>query len=144
VTGKPDSARVWFEVVTKSKTVAAAREENARVVGQVQAALLALKLADLKSKTRDSSVSINYDDRDKFRVVGYEVRQSFTVLVKEADPEKLGTTAARILDVGLQHGVNSGGNIEFFKADESEMKRESMTKAVEDGIAAAQAVPLLE
>ena len=139
VTGKPDSARVYLEVVTKSKTVAAAREENARVVGQVQAALLALKLADLKSKTRHSSVSITYEDFEKLRIAGYEVRQSFTVLVQEADPEKLGTTAARILDVGLQNGVNSGGNIEFFKADDSEMQRQSMTKAVEDGIANAQA-----
>ena len=139
VTGKPDSARVYFEVNTKGKTVVAAREENARVVGEVQAALLALELADLKSKTRESRVSINYDDHDKFRIVGYEVRQAFTVLVKEADPEKLGTTAARLLDVGLQHGVNSGGDIEFFRADDSEMRRESMTKAVENGIANARA-----
>src|SRR5262249_32788051 len=127
------------DVVTKAKTVVAAREENARVVAQVQTALLALKLADLKSKTQDSSVSITYDNYDKTRVVGYEVRQSFSVLVKESDPEKLGATAARILDVSLQHGVNSGGNIEFFKADDAEMKRESMTKAVEDGIANARA-----
>ena len=35
--------------------------------------------------------------------------------------------------------MNSGGNIEFFKADDSEMKRESMTKAVEDGIVNARA-----
>lgn len=139
VTGKPDSARIYFEVVTKAKTVVAAREENAKVVGRVQAALLELKLADLKSRTRESSVIINYDAYDKFRLVGYEVRQSFTVLVKERDPEKLGITAARILDVGLQHGVNSGGNIEFFKADDSAMKRESMTKAVEDGVANARA-----
>jgi uncharacterized protein YggE len=139
VTGKPDSARLYLGVVTNAKTVAAAREENARVVRQVQAALLALKLPDLKSKTRESNVSIKYDYEDKSRVVGYEVRQFFTVLVTETDPDKLGTTAARILDVALLQGVNSGGEIEFFKADDSEMQRQAMTKAVENGIANAKA-----
>lgn len=139
VTGKPDSARVYLEVVTHGKTVPAAREENSRVVGKVQEALQALKLPDLKATTRNSSVSIHYEDRDKLRISGYEVSQTFSVLVKEADSDKLGVTAARIIDVALQNGVNSGGDIEFFKADDSEMRRQSMTKAVEDGIANAQA-----
>ena len=139
VTGKPDSARVYFEVVTTAKTVAAAREENARIVGKVQSALLALKLPDLKSRTRESRLSIHYAERDQSRIEGYEVRQAFSVLIKEADPEKLGVTAARILDVGLENGVNRGGEVEFFKADDSEMKRTAMTKAVEDAIANALA-----
>jgi uncharacterized protein YggE len=139
VTGKPDSARVFFGVTTNGKTVAAAREENARVVGQVYRALLALKLLDLKTRTTDSRVSISYAENDRSRVVGYAVRQSFTVLVKESDSEKLGKTAERVLDAGLQNGVNSDGYIEFFKADDSELRRLAMSKAVEDALANAQA-----
>jgi uncharacterized protein YggE len=139
VTGKPDSARVYFEVITRAKTVAAAREENARVVGKVQSALQALKLPDFKSRTRESNLSIKYADRDETRIESYEIRQTFSVLIKEADPEKLGVTAARILDVGLENGVNSGGRVEFFKADDTEMKRAAMTKAVEEAVANARA-----
>lgn len=139
VTGKPDSARVYLGVTTNGKTVAAAREENARVIGKVQGALLALKLSDLKTRTSESHVSITYAQDDRSKVVGYVVRQSFTVLIKESDPERLGTMAGRVLDAGLQNGVNRDGDIEFFKADDSEMRRQAMRKAVEDGLANAHA-----
>ncbi len=139
VVGTPDSARVYFGVITSGETVAAARTENARIIAKVQAALLALKLADLKSRTRDNSVSILYEDSKRHKIVGYQCDQSFSVLVKEADPEKLGAIASRLLDAGLQNGVNSKGNIEFFKEDDTELRRQAMTKAVEDAIANANA-----
>src|SRR2546423_1427999 len=60
VVGKPDSARVYFGVVTNGKTVAGARAENARIVGEVQEALRELKLATLRARTSESHVSINY------------------------------------------------------------------------------------
>jgi uncharacterized protein YggE len=135
----PDSARVFLGVITSGKTVAAARAENSQIVAKVQTALLALKIADLKSRTRNNEVSILYDDKNKHEIVGYSCVQSFSVLVKEADPEKLAAFAGRILDAGLQNGVNSQGSIEFFKEDDTEMRRQSMTKAVEDAIANANA-----
>jgi uncharacterized protein YggE len=139
VIGKPDSARVYFGVITKAETVAAARAENLRIIGRVQKALLALKLPDLKTGTRESRVSINYEDRQETKVAGYTVQQSFTVLINDSDPVSLGKTATRILDAGLQNGVNSEGHVEFFNADDSELRRQAMTKAVEDGLANARA-----
>ncbi len=139
VVGTPDSARVYFGVVTIGDTAAAARTENARTIAKVQAALLALKLADLKSRTRDNSVTILHEDSKRHKIVGYQCEQSFSVLVKEADPEKLGAIANRLLDAGLQNGVNSRANIEFFKEDDTEQRRQAMTKAVEDALANANA-----
>ncbi len=139
VTSTPDSARLYFTVITRQKSAAGARAENARVAGQAQAALLNLKLPDLKAKTRDSRLSIDRDETDKARIVGYTALQTFSVVVKVADPETLGSTAARVLDVALENGVNSGGDVEFFKADETDLQRQAMTKAVEDGIANARA-----
>jgi uncharacterized protein YggE len=130
---------VYFGVITRGKTVPAAREENARIVAKVQKALLALNLADLKSRTVETKISITYATNDRSQIVGYEAQQSFTVLIKESDPEKLGKVAGRILDAGLQNGVNSEGEIEFFKADDSELRRQAMTKAVEAGLANVQA-----
>ena len=138
VTGKPDSARVYFGVQTSGATVGGAREENAHVVGKIQEALVALKLADVKARTTDSNVSVKFD-RDDRHIVGYEVGQSFTVLLKDEDPEKLAATAQRVLDTGLKNGVNYGGFIEFFKADNAELRRRAMSQAVEDAFANAQA-----
>ena len=92
VSGKPDSARVYFGIVTHGNTVAAAHEENARAVGRVQTALLALKLSDLKTRTRNSRVSINYADRDETKIVGYEVRQSSTALSRNPIPTSSGSS----------------------------------------------------
>ena len=139
VAGTPDSARVYLGVLTKGKTVAEASAENARLVGDIQAALRALSLANLKARTLYSNVSIIHAENDRSKITGYEVRQGFTVLVKEPDSEKLGATAGRILDAGLKHGANNLVEIEFFKADDTDLRRQAMSKAVEDAVANAQA-----
>ncbi|HYV38508.1 MAG TPA: SIMPL domain-containing protein [Gemmataceae bacterium] len=139
VRGKPDSARVYLGVVTTGKTVADAREQNVRAVAKVKEAILALKLADLKTRTTDSRVSIIYAQNDRSQVVGYEVWESFSVLVKQLDHEKLGEAGGRILEAGLQNGANRGGEIEFFMANDEELRRQAMEKAVEAALANARA-----
>ena len=102
VTGKPDSARLYFGIVTQNKALVAATEINGCAVAKIQAAILAMKLSDLKAKTRDLDVSALHDEKDKNKLVGYEVRHVFSVLIFEPDPEKLGTVAAKIYDVAIQ------------------------------------------
>jgi uncharacterized protein YggE len=139
VTGKLDMGRVYLSVVTSEKTVDAARVENARVVSKVRDAILALKLADLKTRTTDTRVSIHHQRDEPYKITGYEVGHSFTMLVKESDPEKLGIAAGRILDAGLKNGVNRDGSIEFFKENDADMRRQAMSEAVEDALANAKA-----
>src|SRR5580765_411587 len=134
VTGKPDSARVYIGVVTNGKTVADAREANGKAVAKVQDAIMALKITDLKTRTLQTRVGILYDKGDRSHLVGYEVSQSFTVLVKESDIDKLGAAAGRILDASLQNGANSEGDIEFFTEDDTELRRQARSKAVEDAL----------
>src|SRR6185369_4815140 len=47
---KPDAARVFFGVQTQAATVKEARAENNRRVNKIMAALVALKIPDLKTK----------------------------------------------------------------------------------------------
>src|SRR5262245_58374545 len=58
VDGTPDAARVYLGVTTSGQSVAAARDENARVVKKVQEALAGLKVGDLRIRTADSGVRI--------------------------------------------------------------------------------------
>lgn len=139
VTGKVDMARVYLRVTTSAKTVDGARKENANAVGKVREAILALKLADLRTRTTDTAISIEHD-RQSGKVTGYAVSHSFTFLVKEPDAEKLGISAGSILDAGLKNGVNQDGSIEFFKENDTDLRREAMTRAVADALANAKSL----
>ncbi|MBT4865092.1 MAG: SIMPL domain-containing protein [Planctomycetaceae bacterium] len=147
----PDSVRLFLEVITTGKTLASAREENASRVNKVREALVALKLNDLKSKTRDVDVTLVhaegndggngvFDQRtEPDTVIGYTVTHSFTVLIKESDPDSLNVAAGRVLDTALESGVNRVWNVSFFKEDSSAMRRQAMSEAVENAIANARA-----
>lgn len=141
---KPDSARIFFGVQTVAPTVRAAREGSAAHVKKVMDALVALKIPNLKSKTANVHVElIQSRARDELKLpetLGYRVTQSFTVLVKEDDREKLGALAGKVLDTALENGANLVDRIVFFKEDETEVKRQAMTKAVEEAIANARAI----
>ena len=130
---RPDSVRVYLGIVTEAKTVTAARDENARAVTKVQDAVLALKLTDLKARTRDTDVRIVkrrsrrdnlLDDEDaNATIAGYRVSQTFSVVFQANSVEELAGAAGRILDAALQNGVNERGEVEFFLADDSGLQR---------------------
>ena len=84
VSAVPDSARLYLAVSTTGKTPTEARRENAKRITEVRAALLALKLPNLKTKTLDVTVSkvlgkAKHDD-DSRPLIGFEVKHAFTVL----------------------------------------------------------------
>lgn len=143
VAADPDSARLFFEVSAEGKTPTEARIENARRVQAVRAAILSLKLPDLKTKTTDVSVSKVYakrKDADSPRpVIGYEVTHEFTILIKESSVSRLNASAGRVLDTAIENGVDSTRSISFFKQDTAELKRLAMKQAVENAIANAEA-----
>jgi len=140
---KPDSARVFFSIQTMAATVKAAREENNGKFNKVTAALNALKVTDLKMKTADVSIEPvvrHRGDDDVPKITGYRVTHQFTVLLKDADVEKLSSDAARVLDTVLENGANTVQRIVFFKVEDSALRREAMSKAVENAVANAKAL----
>ncbi|MCY2962677.1 MAG: SIMPL domain-containing protein [Planctomycetota bacterium] len=140
---RPDSVRVHLGIVTQAKTVAEARDENAKTVAQIQLAIVALELGDLKAKTQNSSVRIvnrKAADEPRIEVAGYEVSQSFTVVFQSSDVEELATAGGKILEAGLLNGANTQGDVKFFLADDSELVRQVKSIAVEDALANAQAL----
>jgi len=105
---KPDAARVFFGVQTQSATVKEARTENNRRVHKIMEALVALKIPELKTKTSDVQVDILYGRNDGNTlppITGYRVSTTFTVLVQDEDPAKLGGLAGRVLDAALESGA---------------------------------------
>jgi uncharacterized protein YggE len=140
---KPDSARVFFGVQTMAPTIKQAREESSQKVTKVLSALSALQIPDLKMKTSDVTVELLQSTRSDNKlpeILGYRLTNSFTVLIKGNDPQKLGTTAGTILDTALENGANLVQQIVIFRQDSTEAKRQALAKAVEDALANAEAI----
>jgi uncharacterized protein YggE len=141
---KPDAARVIFGVQTIGKTVKAAREENSEQCKKLIAALNALRIPDLKMKTADINVDLvqsSQSDATKLpEVLGYRVTNSFSVLVQDKDAAKLSQNASRVLDTALENGANFVQRMVAFRHDDAEIKRDGLTKAVEDALVNAGAI----
>jgi uncharacterized protein YggE len=89
----------------------------------------------------------------------YNVTHSFTVTAREKDVEKLVGLADKVLSTAVTNGANaaavfpynpmggiggiqpvSGTKVEFFKEDETELRRQALTQAVTAALANAKAV----
>jgi uncharacterized protein YggE len=140
---RPDRARVFIGVQTYAATVKQARSQNAAQTKQVTDALTALKIPDLKMKSTNMTVELIPADVEGSRtpkVAGYRVTNTFTALIANDDPERLGPLAGRVLDTALESGANLVQQIVFFKEDTAPAKRQALIKAVEDAQANAAAL----
>jgi uncharacterized protein YggE len=144
LTVKPDAVHVYFGVQTIGKKVKEAREENSAKCKKLIEALTALKIPDLKMKTADINVELvqtNYNDPAKVpEILGYRVTNSFSVLVQDKDSAQLSQNASRVLDTALENGANFINRMIAFRHDDTQIRREGLTKAVEDALANAKAL----
>jgi uncharacterized protein YggE len=144
LTVKPDAVHVYFGVQTIGKQVKAAREDNSEKCKKLIAALNALGIADLKIKTADINVELvqsHPDEASKLpEILGYRVTNSFSVLVQDKDAAKLSQNASKVLDTALENGANFIQRMVAFRHDDAQIKRDGLTKAVEDALANARAI----
>lgn len=144
---EPDRARVYLGIETLDENVALARDKNAESVKKVMAALESLKIKEMLTKAPSYSVLlVKENEHDATRsgrlpkILGYKVRQDFTVLLTDKDPSVLSKNSARVIDTALDNGVNMIQNVEFFKEDDSQDKRKALALAVESAIDNAKAI----
>jgi uncharacterized protein YggE len=141
---RPDSARVFFTVETYAPQIREARSENAQKTRKILEAVKALKIANLKMKSDNVNVNlVMSQERTPTtlpKLLGYHVTNSFTVLVENDDAVKLGDFASQILDAALENGATGISRIMFFKKNEQALRREVLTKAVEDAMTNARAL----
>jgi uncharacterized protein len=141
---KPDAARVYLGVQTVAKTIQEARKENNSRSRKVIDALRGLNIPDLKMKTADINVQVVSAQQHAAlqlpKILGYQVTNSFTVLVKDKDSVRLSANASRVLDTALENGANLVQQIVAFREDEAEIRREGLSKAVEAALANANAI----
>ena len=165
----PDTLRVTASIITEGQTVEQARERNARIVQAAMAAVKALKLPNVTTKTlnytlervtQDASVSLKVDlaklnlpwniapsdlAESSFQIsipvtLGYRASNSLTVRIQGAR-EELSDGAGKIIDALMAAGTNQITSVAYsLEKDMSAPMREALTKAMKDAQTTAEAV----
>lgn len=127
----PDMAILNMTVTREADTARRALDANSRAMSDVLAAMGALGVQPSDMQTSNFSIQPKYvypssksNDRNVPRIVGYTVRNSLTVRVR--DIEKVGSA----LDQSVSLGVNEGGNIRFTNDDPSAAMTQARIEAV--------------
>lgn len=122
----PDVADVNLGVTVQRGSLGAARDEAARVMNAVIAALHALGIADADIKTTSLSVSPIYDYNGAQRITGYQVNNIVAVHVRD-----LGVLAA-VIDDSIGAGATDVNGVTFDVADRATAERSAREAAVRD------------
>jgi uncharacterized protein YggE len=131
----PDQAVVVATVETRSKTPQDAQRQNAEAMTAVQQRLSGLGIARDAMKTLGYTVHQEADYVNGRRVPrGYVARNALEVRVDRV--ERVG----EVLDVAVQAGATSVGDVRFELRNRAEAEREALKLAVTDARARADAL----
>lgn len=135
----PDMAILTLSVTRQAETARAALDANSLAMKEVLSAMKTEGIESRDLQTSGFSIQPNYvyppqkssGEREPPRIVGYTVRNSLTVRVRDI------TAVGGILDKSVSLGVNEGGNIMFTNDDPSEAITQARINAVKDAMAKA-------
>jgi hypothetical protein len=136
----PDMAIVTLTVTREADTARAALDDNTAAMSEVLTAMKAEGIEERDLQTSGFAIEPKYlypkdssnGERQPPKIVGYTVRNSLTVRVRDLD--KVGA----ILDKSVTLGVNQGGGIAFTNDDPSGVIEEARVKAMQEAIAKAK------
>jgi uncharacterized protein YggE len=127
----PDVADVSLGVTVQRDKVAVARDEAARIMQAVIAALHGLGIADADIKTTQLYVSPMYDYTNVQRITGYQMSNIISVHVR--DLAKL----ADVIDQSVAAGATDVQGVTFDVSDRTAAERDAREAAVRDARARA-------
>ena len=133
---KPDLALTTFSVITEEKTVAEAMSKNTEKMNAVIDSVKDQGVEDKDLKTTSFNIYPRYEWQEKATcippcpqgkrvLVGYEVRQSLQVKIRDLD--KVGT----IIQVGTDAGANQVSDLQFTIDKQDELKKQAREQAIE-------------
>lgn len=136
----PDMAILSLTVTRQAETARAALDANSSAMKEVQTAMTSSGIESRDLQTSGFSIQPNYfhppkkpsGEREPPEIVGYTVRNSLTVRVRDIN------AVGVILDKSVSLGVNEGGNIMFTNEDPSEAITKARFKAVQHATAKAR------
>ena len=136
----PDMAILTLTVTRQAETARGALDNNSSAMQDVMKAMTTAGIEKRDLQTSGFSIQPNYvyppqqpsGKREPPKIVGYTVRNSLTVRVRDI------STVGAVLDKSVSLGVNEGGNIMFTNDDPSTAITTARTKAVKDAMSKAK------
>jgi hypothetical protein len=132
---KPDLALTSFSVITEAETVAQALSQNTEKMNQIISFIKGQGVEDKDLKTIDFNIYPRYEWEEQSKIppypagkrvlVGYEVRQSLQVKIREL------TKIGEIIQGAADSGANQVGSLQFTVDDQDELKSQAREKAIE-------------
>lgn len=137
VSGRPDIARVNAAIVVERESLADAQAEASRRSNALVAALAAAGIAERDVRTTGYNIFPQYSYprpcygtvcpvEDQPRIVGYQIRQSFSVTVREV------ARSGDVLSEIVASGVNEIGGLGFTIDDPDALLADARSNAIRD------------
>ena len=136
----PDMAMLVLTVSREGETAREALDANSAAMAEVLQAMRDEKIEDRDLQTAGFSIQPRYNypapkpsgEREPREIIGYTVRNSLSVRVRDID------RVGAIIDKSVTLGVNEGGNITFTNADPAAAIAEARAEAVRDARSKAE------
>ena len=139
VTGQNDSARISLSVQSEARKLEKAAADNATKTEAVLQAVKALRIKDLKVKTRNYRVTPQKDFKARPPVTkGYEVRNEIEITTEGFAPRELSDQVSMVIETSLKNGANTVRNIQFYIKDKQELEKQGLSRATREAMAQAQ------
>jgi hypothetical protein len=138
VIGSNDSVTIVMAVVTENKKLEIAHKENAAKSEAVLAAVKAIPLQGLVSKTVSYNVYPQRDYNNHQKIMGYRIQHSLAFTLEAMDQETLSLGSSQIVDTALTHGANQIASINFYIKDANRFLHQALAKATKNAMAKAQ------
>jgi uncharacterized protein len=138
VLASPDVVRLYFTVLTNGATAAQAKNENANIVQNVEAAILKQGLQNSDVATQNFVISPHYDYSNSGQTQkGYDATYSLSVKLSSSAMDKAGS----VIDSAVNAGATVASiNFELSPALQNQYTAEALKDAVVDAKTKAQSI----
>jgi uncharacterized protein YggE len=133
---QPDTAVIVLSVVTQNKQAFNAQQENARKSEAVINAVKQTAGANPEIKTSDYRLQPQYSYQDSRlpTIIGYEARNSVTVIMGELN------NVGAVIDAASQAGANSVESVSFTLRENNQARSQTLDAATRQAMSKAQAI----
>lgn len=131
----PDVANAFLGVVTQSKELSEAQQENSKTMDKVIASLLKLGIEEKDIKTESYSITPEYDfieGKQVFR--GYRVNNNLRITIR--DIKQVGT----VIDTAVANGANAVYNVNFSLLNREEVYKRALSLALRNAVDKAKSI----
>jgi uncharacterized protein len=132
---QPDSASVNLGIITESKQLITAQQQNSLDVTKVIDSLISLGITKNQIQTFDYRIESDYDyDQGKQIFRGYKITHLLQVKIEDL------SIVGKVVDTAVQNGVNYVSNVQFTAKNKDSFYQQALVLAINNAIQKAKTI----